>query len=59
MKKDEMNKTEIGWLIHNLIGHPLSEIFYWLGKIYKPFNKLSNIIHDWTVPDHESGNGRG
>lgn len=42
------------WTIHNLIAHPLSEIFYLVG-LYK----LSDLIHDSTIPDHEEGQGRG
>lgn len=42
------------WTIHNLIAHPLSEIFYQFG-----FEDLSNKIHDSTIPDHESDQGRG
>jgi hypothetical protein len=42
------------WLPHNLIAHPLMEIFYQLG-----FNNLSEKIHDVTIPEkdiHESNN---
>jgi hypothetical protein len=33
------------WSIHNIIGHPLSEIFHILG-----FENLSKQIHDKTLP---------
>ena len=33
------------WTIHNLIGHPMSEIFHLLG-----FENLSKKIHDKTMP---------
>jgi len=34
------------WAIHNLIGHPLMQIFSWLG-----LTKLGLKIHDKTVPN--------
>ena len=43
-----------GWTIHNLIGHPVSELAYLLG-----LSRLSNWIHDVTIPKHEPGTGRG
>jgi hypothetical protein len=42
------------WTLHNLVAHPLSEIFYQLG-----FNKLDEWIHDYTIPEHKKGTGRG
>jgi len=33
------------WSVHNLIGHPISEIFHILG-----LEKLSKQIHDITLP---------
>lgn len=42
------------WLLHNIVAHPLSEIFWQLG-----FENLSNKIHDLTIPVHEPGTGRG
>lgn len=42
------------WAVHNLIAHPLGEVLYWAGLI-----RLSNWLHDQTVPIHESGGGRG
>ena len=42
------------WTAHNLIAHPLSEVLYQMG-----FEDLSNRIHDWTIPAHEAGTGRG
>jgi hypothetical protein len=47
-------KRNFDWTIHNMIAHPISEIVYLLG-----FDKLSNWIHDVTVPKHKSGTGRG
>lgn len=52
-------KENIMWAIHNLVAHPLSEVFYWTSFVV-PFTKdLSNWIHDVTVPNHHYGNGRG
>ena len=42
------------WTLHNLVAHPLSEVLYQLG-----FENEGNRIHDWTVPTHERGTGRG
>ena len=42
------------WTVHNLLGHPLSEIAHLLG-----LDAWADIIHDGTVPDHEPGTGRG
>jgi hypothetical protein len=42
------------WAIHNVIAHPLSEIFYWIR-----LESVGNWLHDETVPLHEKGSGRG
>ena len=42
------------WTAHNLIAHPLSEVLFQLG-----LEDLGNSLHDWTIPEHESGTGRG
>lgn len=42
------------WTLHNLIAHPVSEVLYQAG-----LQKLSDKIHDRTVPEHEPGTGRG
>lgn len=43
------------WTAHNLIAHPLAEVFYQLG-----LEGLSNRIHDCTVPDESiKTSGRG
>ena len=42
------------WTAHNLIAHPLSEVLFQVG-----LRKLSDKVHDITVPDHEAGTGRG
>jgi hypothetical protein len=42
------------WTPHNLIAHPLSEILFQLG-----FEDAGNRLHDWTIPAHQPGTGRG
>jgi len=46
------------WTVHNLIGHPLSEIVFLLSFGF--LRNLSNWIHDITLPDHDPNKeGRG
>ena len=47
-------RENLGWAIHNIVAHPLSEIAFWLGS-----ERLSNWIHDVSVPAHPNGSGRG
>ena len=42
------------WTLHNLVAHPVSEVVFQAG-----FERLSNRIHDITVPAHPPGTGRG
>ena len=42
------------WTLHNMVAHPLSEVFYLLG-----YERLGNKIHDITIPNHKRGEGRG
>lgn len=46
------------WTVHNLISHPLSEVVHW---VTYPFvgSRLSGWVHDITVPEAKSGEGRG
>jgi len=37
------------YTIHNIIGHPLMEIFYLLGAV-----EFANLIHDKTLPRGEN-----
>lgn len=47
--------SELWWAAHNLVAHPLSEVFYWL-----KLKKLSCWIHDETIPIHDTeSSGRG
>ena len=50
------------WVVHNLIGHPLSEVVYWCLRPFVGLTKaerLSGEFHDLTIPDHDPGTGRG
>jgi len=47
------------WTLHNLIAHPLSELVYLVGFGRDPAQRAGDWIHDVTIPDHESGTGRG
>ena len=42
------------WFIHNVIAHPVGELFYWVG-----LNHWGEWLHDETLPEHEAGTGRG
>ena len=42
------------WTVHNVIAHPLSEVLCQVG-----LRKMSDKVHDITVPEHEAGTGRG
>jgi hypothetical protein len=47
-------KEHFRWSIHNLLAHPASEIAWLLGM-----RKLSDWLHDKSIPKHLAGNGRG
>ena len=42
------------WTFHNVVAHPLSEILFQIG-----FEDAGNRLHDWSVPQHDPGTGRG
>lgn len=42
------------WTFHNVIAHPLSELLYQLGM-----EGAGNRLHDWSIPLHDPGTGRG
>tara|TARA_A100001201_G_scaffold143736_1_gene147060 strand:+ start:2312 stop:2488 length:177 start_codon:yes stop_codon:yes gene_type:complete len=54
-------KTNAMWSVHNLIAHPLSEIFHLASYVCckQKFRNISNYIHDSTIPKHKVGEGRG
>ncbi len=57
MKQFGDNLARLGpfaWTLHNLVGHPVSEILYLLG-----FRRASDWIHESTIPTHLAGTGRG
>ncbi len=50
------------WTVHNLIGHPLSEVSYWFSLPLVGKEKAENVsgwVHDVTLPVHEPATGRG
>ena len=60
-RRKKMSKLYKNWPVHNLIGHPLSEIAYW---IVRPFGKkkaedISGWVHDITIPDDPHFHGGG
>ncbi len=57
-----MSRLWKNWTVHNIVGHPISEIVYLLsfplfGR--KKAENFSGWIHDATIPDQERGTGRG
>ena len=38
------------WGMHNLVGHPMMQIFTWLGM-----PRMADAIHDRTLPPSEGG----
>lgn len=42
------------WTAHNVIAHPVSEILWQIGLV-----RLSDWVHDVTIPAHLPGSGRG
>ena len=57
MRKGSKTLAKLGrfkWTLHNVVAHPLSEVFFLLGYV-----RLGNKIHDITIPYHQRGQGRG
>jgi hypothetical protein len=52
-------RTDLGWAVHNLIAHPVSELCHWLGYLHPAIRAAGNWLHDATVPAHVPGTGRG
>ena len=42
------------WAAQKLIGHPVSEILFQIG-----LGGWGDWLHDWTIPEHIPGTGRG
>ena len=42
------------WTLHNIVGHPLSEVLYQLGAA-----SVGNWVHDATLPDPVGEDARG
>ena len=50
------------WTVHNLVGHPLSEVSYLVSVPLVGKSKAENIsgwIHDATLPLKNTAQGRG
>tara|TARA_B100000963_G_C22597373_1_gene658528 strand:- start:804 stop:977 length:174 start_codon:yes stop_codon:yes gene_type:complete len=50
------------WMMHNLVGHPLSEVSYWVSLPFVGKEKAESVsgwVHDVTLPVHEPTMGRG
>tara|TARA_Y100001938_G_C8081770_1_gene429581 strand:+ start:396 stop:596 length:201 start_codon:yes stop_codon:yes gene_type:complete len=47
-----MNKIYKNWFVHNVIGHPVSEILYWVLKPFGEINASTTSVwfHDLTCP---------
>jgi len=66
--KRQLNRTSLGWAVHNLIAHPASEVLWICAFVLEALclpnladraEDLGHWIHDVTVPDHDPGTGRG
>lgn len=42
------------WTLHDLVACPMSELLFQFG-----FGRAGDVVHNWTVPAHERGAGRG
>ena len=47
-----MSKIYRNWFVHNMFAHPLSEVVYWLVRLFgkKKAENISGVIHDITIP---------
>ena len=62
LKTIRMNKLWKNWTVHNIVGHPVSEVLYLVSLPLVGREKAENIsgwIHDVTLPDQVRGTGRG
>ena len=50
-----MSRLWKNWTVHNLVSHPLSEIVYLITRR----DDWAGVVHDFTIPDHDPGTGRG
>lgn len=48
-------KLEVGWFIHNMIGHPLFELIYLFGCgwYFPRVERFARRVHDATLPVHD------
>ena len=50
-----MKRLYQNWFMHNMVGHPLSELVFWLIRPFVGLAKaenISGIVHDCTLPIH-------
>jgi hypothetical protein len=45
-------KVHLMWAVHNLIAHPVGELFYWIG-----LGRYANWFHDATIPKVSEAQG--
>ena len=52
--------TEIGWMVHNFVGHPCQQLLHMLSLfgLIKPIDRLGEWIHDATLPPHDHPDGQ-
>ena len=49
------------WFVHNMFAHPISEVAYWLVRLFgkKKAEDVSGVIHDSTIPESEKARALG
>ena len=50
-----MSRLYKNWPVHNLVGHPVSELAYWVVRAFglRLAKRVSEYIHDSTLPKGE------
>ena len=46
-------KTELCWLVHNVIAHPVLGVCNLIGKLFPSVDRFGNWFHDKTTPTGE------
>ena len=62
MEGGDVSKLYKNWFIHNMIGHPVSELAFWLVRPFVGLDKAGKVcewVHDATIPEHEPETDRG
>jgi hypothetical protein len=42
------------WVLHNVVAHPVGEVLDQVG-----LHRAAELLHDYTIPAHQPGTGRG